>query len=325
MKYLKVLLRQRCHIVLCLVILSAILSSILIYLLAHLPSEKTCIFYLPKDEYLYVSFTGDIETTNTTYTNTVSSTKYNFQGMLHGVPYHAYQGSAYELHFDKLKITDDKNSLIIGFERLSNDQCKYYSNPDFSSKQRQEIYNVFNIDTSTTDISEDLSLFQSVIKCFISNDAQLKEILLTPALRNAIYDNIENPTTFALIRELLSHPEKIPPLIPEGHYPDELTIPWQTLGSPPSPMAFRSHTAKIENNIYHVKTTSLSPHNNQKWTINWDYDPYKMLISGLTILFQDKTSTTSFSLSQDSYQAQIHMELSFKTPPPQITPPKLPL
>lgn len=282
------------------------------------PQEPPRTLVWPEKQHLELSFKGDLSYYKCTLSEKQTGNAFHFEGVLKGVPHLLNNGSSYRCRFERLSIWDQNQYLVLSFGGDADRNYQYSIDPRFSDDDRLSILESFLIDTSDQISSNDRSLLQQEITFYVSSEGQIKEILFTPPTRAALFTATSSHPGAAILRDVLSSPTKIPPLLPQTPPQDQ----W-TSKSPSSGLFTFSHT--LQNRwppILQIRSVSIPAQNGSTATFSpqlellWEYDEKAKSIPRIAMKgFLEGTHSFMQAEATATYSLKIEASTAFVTAP----------
>jgi len=234
-------------------------------------------------------------------------------GTLRGTPRPLQKGIIYHCLFDSFAVRNVQGHLLLAFQREPDKSYRYTVDPRLSPQKRQEIFDAFHIDTDDADYSADRSLLQQPFTLFLSPYGQIKEISLSPILRNALHDALVTTPADAIVKRALTSPEKLPPLLSKRSHKKQ----WNTRGEFFAPLIFHhtvTYTTDKKLTISSSSTTKKSPLTTNDWKLTW-------ILNHATRMIDELHLDLSFASKRDffnhhtahRYHITADIELTFET------------
>jgi hypothetical protein len=284
-------------------------------------------FQLPEDQQLVLEFSADLSFYEKTVTGSKSQARYFVEGRVRGLPSSLEHGVSYRCLPELISIFDSEKELIVHFERKEDNQYRYVVAPKKTDFERQQVCDLFHIDTSSLQSSKDSSLFQYPLNIFVTNRGQLAELILSSPLKNALHAAVSPYSGATLLNHFLSHSEKIPPLF-------ALKVPsdaWQTEGEFLQPLLFNHKVKSREGNILTIHSRSFHPKqesdlpwldnhakkiSGNEWKLKWKYDAESKRIHSLDLKFTAQMQGAFLNhKSNYSYTVDLLMTPQFEKSP----------
>ncbi len=229
-----------------------------------------------------------------------ASTKpYKINGNIVAQPQAMPGGTLFRCFLQKLEIYDE--DLVLRFEKKANQEIHYVTNPRLTEEQRRDVFAAFNIDLKNSETASDNSLLNQPFSCFVNDKAQIQEFVLTASTRNAIYKLRTQSEAISILLEFLSHPNKIPGLLPSN----TLTTWWKTSGSFLGSLNFMHHIENSDNDNISIRTQSTSSSHKQdidhSWNLLWNYNTATQSITQVLFEVSFLKSASKYSRTNKPY------------------------
>jgi hypothetical protein len=292
--------------------LSTFILWIFLFLVCVSNEPHTLVF--PKDKVILLSFSATVELPE----------PIQIKGEIEGTPFLLNEACTYQCQFHKFSLFEAKGDLLFSFKRLEGFTCEYHVNPKLSDIERHRLYEVFQVDTMNYYSSEDNSYLQEMFNVVINQKGVIREISLSSNLRNALYKALSSKQDFYCLKELLSSPDRLPPLLAKKAFKKS----WTNEGRFFFPILFSSRLTKENTDVSTFETkASFSDKSKSSiglqgteitsldWTMIWDYRRKEQNIKHLSVHFDFGTERTFFSnVANHRFLFDMELDLSFEDP-----------
>jgi hypothetical protein len=263
---------------------------------------------LPEDELLDIEFEGFFHNTTTHLSSKEQNLKLFIKGSLEASPKVFFKGIAYKCRLNSWQLLDDKKRLLLGFEKKDDGDLIFYQDKTLSPEIKQKVFDNFHIDNEQSLSSLDNSLLRSSFTFFLTPQGVIKEFKLSKDLKNSLHEWFSSFYGGDFWKELITFPDKVPPLFPETFHTPSTPNLWKTQGILPESFI---HKKKVkENNHWEVSTTTMHPYID--WKINWSFNPEQSSLNELDLEIDYQTRKGAFTPTQSKQKLKLSLKFNWK-------------